>query len=169
MHFRKFGALGLVLILCLATAACAQLFRNYGRITPSDEVGREFEAYRVHPEYRYYVTGPHISPNAVMGLDRNYQLDPDTSWREVAMTPFVLRELIQGMKGILFSKQGQLHGFRLLDNERRPIGVWYSVMQARTFLKMNSNGTVRIDTPPMDIYEMGEEDSPYERRIGRAF
>ena len=39
------------------------------------------------------------------------------------------------------------------DNKGRPIGVWYSVLWARTFLRMNEDGTGRIDTPELDVYE----------------
>ncbi len=39
------------------------------------------------------------------------------------------------------------------DNNGRPIGVWYSLLRARTFLRMQENGTVRIDTPDLETYE----------------
>ncbi len=39
------------------------------------------------------------------------------------------------------------------DDKGRPIGVWYSILTARTFLRMQENGTVRIDTPELDTYE----------------
>jgi hypothetical protein len=92
-------------------------------------------------------------------VDRAYELDASTSWREVDMTTDLLQELIRGMRAMIFGKQGSLFGFEMLDNNSRPIGVWYSVQEARTFVKMNSDGTVRIDSPPLQIYEMGENDS----------
>jgi hypothetical protein len=139
----------------MTTLACAPLSRNYGRIDPSNEVTRTFEEYSVNPQYRYYVTGPHINPNAIIGLDKNYQLDPSTSWKEVNMTPEMLKELIRGMKAVLFPKGASLQGFVMTDDNGRPVGVWYSILQARTFLKINSDGTVRIDTPRLDLYEIG--------------
>ncbi len=41
----------------------------------------------------------------------------------------------------------------MLDNNGKPIGVWYSILSAQTFLRMNDDGTVRIDTPDLDTYE----------------
>jgi hypothetical protein len=77
MHLRGNPWFSLILVLCLGTAACAaSLYRNYGQFNPSGEVTKAFEGYRVHPEYRYYVSGPDINPNALMGLHRNYRLDP---------------------------------------------------------------------------------------------
>jgi hypothetical protein len=45
------------------------------------------------------------------------------------------------------------YGFELSDDKGRPIGVWYSILKARTFLHMQENGTVRIDTPELDTYD----------------
>jgi hypothetical protein len=160
MHPRRKFCLCLTIILCMGTAACTSLFKNYGRIDPSDEATRAFEEYQVNPQYRYYVSGPHINPNAIMGLDRNYRLDPWTSWREVDMTPELLKELIRGMKAQVFGNYAGLYGFEISDNNGRPIGVWYSILQARTFVKMNPDGTVRIDTPPLLLYnDFGEDNS----------
>jgi len=157
MSLRRNSRFYLILILCLCTAACsASLFRNYGQISPNGAVTRAFEGYQVNPQYRYYVSGPHINPNAIMGLDRDYRLDPSTLWREVDMSPDLMKELIRGMKAIVFRNQASLYGFEMLDGNGRPIGVWYSILQARTFLRMNSNGTVRIDTPDLDTYEKRE-------------
>jgi hypothetical protein len=166
MRFRDYRRLFLILALCLAAAGCVALLGNYGRIDPSDQVTRDFEEYQVHAKYRYYVTGPHIAPNAILGLDRNYRLDPRTSWREVAMTPFVLKELIQGMRDVVFGKFTDLHGFELRDDRGEPIGVWYSVMQARSFVKMNENGTVWIDTPPLELFQTSEENPLRDHGVG---
>ena len=166
MHPAKALRFCLMMILCLSTLACTPMFKNYGRIDPSDEVTRTFEEYQVNPQYRYYVSGPHINPNAIIGLDRNYRIDPWTFWREVNMTPVMLQELIRGMKSMVFAKGTSLHGFVMSDDNGRPIGVWYSVLQARTFLKINSDGTVRIDTPPLEIYEIGEDKSMRDHHPG---
>jgi len=166
MHPGRNLSLCFIIILCMGTLSCASLFRNYGQITPNDAVTQAFEGYQVNPQYRYYVSGPHINPNAIMGLDRNYQLDPWTSWREVAMTPELLKELIRGMKAEVMKKYSGLYGFEITDNSGRPIGIWYSIMQARTFVKMNEDGTVRIDTPPLLLYnDFGEDKSMRDHRF----
>jgi hypothetical protein len=78
----------LFLALCLALTACTgQIFRNYGRIDPNGKVTDAFERYEVNPDFRYYISGADLSPNALLGLHREYRLDPTTLWREVEMTP----------------------------------------------------------------------------------
>jgi hypothetical protein len=156
----------LTLIMCLSTVACASLFRNYGRIDPSEEVTRAFEGYQVNPEFRYYISGPDLNPNAFMGLKRNFRLDPSTLWREVDMSTAKMKEVVDGMKAKVSGLQMVLHGFALSDNSGRPIGVWYSILKARTSLRMNDDGTVRIDTPDLDTYESREGDSLRDRTSG---
>lgn len=150
---RNYGVY-LVIVSCLALTACTgNLFRNYGRIDSSREVSEAFERYDVNPNFRYYISGSDLFPNALMGLDRKHRLDPQTLWREVAMTPERMKGIVENMK----TKAGEFlqyqHGFEITDNEGRPIGVWYSILEARTFIRMNEDGTVRIDTPDLETYE----------------
>src|SRR3989339_1670572 len=100
MNVRRIGRLSLILILCLSAAACSgSLFRNYGRINPNNEVTQAFEGYRVNGEFRYYVSGAHHYPNALMGLHRDQRLDPSTLWREVpGMTAATMKEIVDQKK-----------------------------------------------------------------------
>lgn len=147
--------------LCLAaslgTMACAgPLFQSYGRIDPSSEVTRAFEKHQVNEAYRYYISGSDVYPNALMGLHRDYRLDPRTLWKEVKMTPERMKEIVEYMQ----MKAGEYRlfqfGFGISDNKDRPIGVWYSILAAKTFVRMQEDGTVRIDTPQLDTYEKFE-------------
>ena len=91
-----------------------------------------------------------------MGLHRDYRLDPETLWKEVAMTPEKMKEIVDNIH-TKAAEYGQFPtGYEMTDDKGRPIGVWYSMMTARTFLRMQENGTVRIDTPPLDTYEKFE-------------
>jgi len=144
----------LLVALCLGAAACTgHLLRSYGRIDPSAETTRAFESYRVNPEFRYYISGSEVYPNALMGLSRAYRLDPRTLWKEVAMTPETMKEIVTQMQTKAFDYHLFQYGFEMSDNTGRPIGAWYSILKARTFLHMEENGTVRIDTPDLDTYE----------------
>jgi len=143
----------LCMALCLALTACTgQLFRNYGRIDPNREVTNAFERYEANPNFRYYISGSDVYPNAMIGLDRKHRLDPETLWKEVEMTPERMKGIVQLMRSKTALLMMALSGFEITDNNGRPIGVWYSVLSARTFVKMNDNGTVRIDTPDIDTY-----------------
>ncbi len=73
------------------------LFKNYGRINPNDEVTQAFESYQVNKDFRYYVSGSNLYPNALMGLHREFPLDPETLWKEVAMTPEKMKEIVEYM------------------------------------------------------------------------
>lgn len=161
MNIKSIGRLSLILILCLGAAACTgSLFKNYGTINPHLEVTRAFEGYRVNGEYRYYVSGALHYPNALMGLHRDHRLDPRTLWKEVPMmTPARMQEIVDNMKTKASEHNMLQYGFEMSDEKGRPVGVWYSVLWARTFLGMNEDGTVRIDTPPLDIYLRLEQDA----------
>jgi hypothetical protein len=143
----------LLLAVSLSTLACAGMFANYGRFNPSDAVTQVFNSYQVNKDYRYYISGPDLNPNALMGLDRSHQLDPRTTWREVQMTPEKMKEFVEGMNTKVKSQHEFQRGYEILDNNGRPIGVWFSIMRARTFVSMQEDGTVRIDSPDLDIYE----------------
>jgi len=139
--------------LCLSTLACAGMFANYGRFNPSDEVYQAFTTFQVNKDFRYYITGSDLHPNALMGLNRSYQLDPRALWREVQMTPEKMKAIVEGMNAKASSQREYHKGFELLDSNGRPIGVWYSLLRAQTFVRTHEDGTVRIDTPDLQTYE----------------
>jgi hypothetical protein len=154
MRLRKILVFGVLLLLCLGVLSCSgSLFRNYGRILPSGEVTRDLESSVVRPELRYYTSGSDLYPNAFIGLHRDYRLDPGTLWKEVAMTPEKLREIVGYMKTKAFEHNQFPHGFDLLDTGGKKIGFWYSILNARTFLRFEEDGTVMILTPKLDTYE----------------
>jgi hypothetical protein len=161
MSLKRKSGFYLILMLCLCTVACAgSLFRNYGRINPNEEVTRALESYQVNSDFHYYVSGAHLHPNALIGLHKDYRLDPAALWREVdEMTPAKMKEIVDNMKIKAFEHRMFQHGFEMSDPKGRPIGIWYSILEARTFLRMSDDGTVRIDTPPLDLYMKRENDS----------
>jgi hypothetical protein len=143
----------LCMAACLGTMACAgPLFKNYGRITFSQEVTTSLESYTLQSQYRYYVSGSDAYPNALMGLHRDYRLDPETLWKEVDMTPKKMKETIESIKTRASEYWQFPQGYHLLDDKGRPIGLWYSIPTAPTLVRMQENGTVRIDTPDLETY-----------------
>ena len=147
----------LTLFLCLGVLSCAtSSLGNYGRIIPDAEVTEAFESYVVYPDYRYYISGVDLNPNAFMGLRRDYQLEASTLWREVAVSQARMKEIVDGMRRKAQDFMMLQYGFTITDNHGNPIGVWYSVMDARTFVRLNEDGTVRINTPFQDTYERRE-------------
>ena len=150
------------ILICLAvcisfisfSSGCGSvLFKNYGRITPDLGVKDSFEKYQVKPDYNYYISGSDVYPSAIIGLDKAYKLEPDL-WKHVEMTPQKLRELVEYMRDkVTFTSWGQVpYGFAMFDDKGKQIGVWYSVLEAKTSLKVKEDHTVEIITPDIDTY-----------------
>jgi hypothetical protein len=153
MRLKKILVLSMLLLLGLNVIACSgSLFRNYGRILPSEETDRDLEGNVFHPEIRYYISGSDLYPNALMGLHRDYRLDRETLWKEVAMTPGKLREIVGFMKAKAHEFGLFPHGFDLIDTGGKKIGFWYSIFTARTFLRFEEDGTVMILTPELETF-----------------
>jgi hypothetical protein len=149
----------LLLMVCLSTMACTgQLFRDFGRITFSNETTRAFESGSVNTDFRYYISGPDV-PNVIIGLHRDHRLDTQSLWKEVAMTPEVMKNIVGNMNQMAFTHHPSLWGFELVDPKGKPIGVWYSIRAALTCLQMKKDGTVRIDTPDLFTDEQLNGDS----------
>jgi hypothetical protein len=165
MNSRRNARYCLLLMVGLTTIACTGLlFGTYGQINPSEEATLAFESYYANPTYRYYISGSDVYPNALIGLDRACHLDPKTLWKEVEMTPKVMKELVDHMRTrasrlIQFPK-----GFNLVEDKGRVIGVWYSIITARTFIRMEKDGMVRIDTPDLDTYDKFDRGSGRDRK-----
>jgi hypothetical protein len=143
----------LVLILLPYAGCTSSFFKNYGTIVPDGVVTNTFEKYQVNPDYNYYISGSEVYPNAIIGLDKAYALEPDL-WKPVEMTPRKLRKLVQYMhdKVSAVSLGVALHGFAMFDDKGKQIGVWYSNLKAKTSLKMKDDSTVIIITPDIDTY-----------------
>ena len=52
-----------------------------------------------------------------------------------------------------------LHGFVILDDKGKQIGVWYSILKATTksSVRMKDDKTVLIDTPDIDTWLQFED------------
>lgn len=148
----------------IITACAGRLAGPYGRIGPSNEATLAFESYSVNPTYRYYISGSDVYPNALIGLSRDYHLDPETLWKEVQMTPKLMKEIVDHMKARASQLLQFPKGFDLVDDTGRVIGAWYSIITARTFVQMKKEGTVRIDTPDIDTYDKFERERDLYRR-----
>ena len=140
--------------LCAATflQAADSPFKNYGEIKPSEEATREFESGKVFPNYRYYISGADLYPDALIGIDKTYTLDTDL-WKEIELTPKKLSEIVGDMQSKGLEVGELVHGFDMLDNQGKKIGIWYSILRARTSLKMLGDNKVMVYTPPLNVWE----------------
>ena len=144
----------LCMSLFLSSAGCAgSLINNYGEIIPDGNITTMFEKYQINPHFNYYISGSDVYPNAILGVDKTYTLESDL-WKKVDMTHAKFRELVTSMQDRVraLSIKLTLHGFVMLDDKGKQIGVWYSILSVRTSVKMKDSRTVIIDTPDIDTY-----------------
>lgn len=145
---------------CMAAqSGAADFFRNYGEIRPSDKATVVFEKYKILSNYRYYISGADLYPNALIGVDSTYTLDSDL-WKEKKLTSAKMKEIIGNMQSKALEVGETLHGFDILDQGGRKIGLWYSILRASTYVKIEGDRRVVIGTPPIDVWERSEEGRP---------
>jgi len=143
-------------VCAAAQAGAADFFKSYGEIRPSDEATAIFENGKVLPDYRYYVSGPDLYPNALLAVGGAYVLDSDL-WKERKLSPAGMKELVGDMCSKALEVGETLHGFVILDPAGKKIGLWYSILRARTYVKIEEENRVVIGTPPVDLWERGQE------------
>lgn len=147
----------ILLLLMVSSAGCAGLLKGGGAIRPDANVTRTFESFKMNPNYHYYYTGSDVYPNALIGLDKKYALEPDL-WKKMTPSPQLFRDLISQMQTRALNIGQTQHGFSILDDRGRQIGVWYSILGATTSVKMMDDKTVLIYQPPLNTYEKYEEE-----------
>lgn len=148
--------LSLLLLFIVSSAGCAALMANFGTIDPEGHITKEFEGFKVNPDYQYFVTGSYVYPHALIGLDKRFILRGNL-WTRVDMTQETMKEMVISMqrKALEVGWNLHLYGFAIRDKEGRQIGVWYSILKARTAVKIEGN-EVDLYPPPLDIYEIYE-------------
>jgi hypothetical protein len=160
MERKKLRLFCLALLGFFSAAAFSQAadspFQNYGEIKPSEEATRIFESYKVLPHYKYYISGADLYPDAIIGIDKTFTLDTEL-WKGIELTPGKLKAIVTDMKSKGLEVGDLVHGFDILDNQGKKIGIWYSILRARTSLKMLGDNRVMIYTPPLDVWEKRQE------------
>ena len=136
--------------------AGSPLITDYGMIIPDQDVMAAFERYDLNPNYNYYISGSDLYPDALIGLDKNYTLESDL-WKKMDFTPQTYRILVMDMQDKARQLNTLQHGFAILDNKGHPIGVWYSLLSVRTWVKMSGERSVIIVTPELGVYDQKEK------------
>lgn len=132
------------------------LSANYGQILPSEEVTRAFESHEVHPGFVYYTSGSDDFPNAIIGIDENWTLVSDV-WKRKDFSPETMTETVENMRHRASTILLPLHGFVIVDNKNFPIGIWYSLMEARTRVKIAGDREAVVFPPPLDTWNRYEK------------
>ena len=144
-------------LFAASLSGCAGFLTGYGAIRPDLNVTRTFESFQMNPSYVYYYSGSEMYPNALIGLDKKYTLEPDL-WKKTGPSPKTFKDIILQMKTQALNVGQTQHGFSILDDQGRPIGAWYSILGATTSVKMIDERTVLIYQPPLNTYDKYEEE-----------
>lgn len=154
MNHLKIMMSAVLILLCLL-AGCSVYSGRYGSIILDDTARKSFESFKVDSSMNYYYSGSDASPNAIIGLKKEYELDNDL-WKPVKPDDMVFKRLVRGIQHIGDFYQMPLHGFVMKDDQGKPIGIWYSVLSVKTrILKMGKENKVVVYTPELDVYPLG--------------
>ncbi|MHB8909161.1 MAG: hypothetical protein ACYDAA_09835 [Syntrophales bacterium] len=144
-----------ILLIALAVAvALILIFRRfsagrYGTLRPSSQATADYEAFLVDPDLRYYVSGPDLCPNAVMGIVKAWVLDSDL-WKPRDLDPAGMRGLVVNMQAKAGQSLSMLHGFAIYDDKGGQIGNWFSLPGSHVTVRITGEHQVVISTPPAD-------------------
>lgn len=144
----------------------------YGTIKPNKAVTQAFESYTVKPDHIYYVSGSESHPTAIIAIDKRYTL-VSTLWKKRIVDPgkalypedapyplgikFTLRYYVEGMHQMAHSEAYySMTGFDILDDKGNDIGDWYSLLHARTVVRMLGENSVSVTPPGIDLYDRFE-------------
>lgn len=148
MDVKVLLVIGLAILGGLVLFFSGRLRERYGSLRASESVTRAYEQYEPHPDLNYYSSGPDFYPRALIGIDRRLKLDSDL-WKQREFDPETFRETVRNMQSRALSTIQMLHGFEIEDQQGHRVGTWFSVLDARTTVKMLKDNRVRVDPPPM--------------------
>jgi hypothetical protein len=150
---RKLAFLSVIIpvILLCSIWSYADSFDGYGAIKADQKVTKFFETFQINADFNYYYSGSEVCPNALIGLDKKFKLEPDL-WKIMETTPKDFKDKVNRMQTQALNFLLSQHGFAILDNRGRRIGIWYSLLEAVTSVKMKDDRTVIIETPPLNTY-----------------
>jgi hypothetical protein len=150
-----------VFLILIFFSGCAALTKNYAVFHPTREATAWFEEQRIPEGHRFYLTGSHQYPTAILALRKDLTVKGDLWW-PVEMTPALLKEKVTAMQTqASYLGNQHLFGFVIRDEKGEVIGFWYSVLRAVTSAKREGN-LVTVTLPPLDVYERRER---WEKRL----
>ncbi|NPU83901.1 MAG: hypothetical protein HPY65_05385 [Syntrophaceae bacterium] len=155
---KRIGSLAAVAMVLALLCGCAAFAGKAGQIKADVEAARMFEADSCRADYAWYASGSHTYPNAIIGIRKDLKLVDDTLWRRLEMNPKTCRELVTGVQDRAREVGQMPYGFSILNDRGERIGIWYSILPARTGARMLDDKTVLLYTPDIDTYDRYEKD-----------
>lgn len=146
---------GLIVILI---AGCAGLNPGkYGSIQPDGAVEKLFTEGQAKPNLTYYYLSSEDAPYVVIGVDKKLTLDDKREWRLMHPQESAhLKSVVQSMYDRWRQQGYTLRGFRMIDQNGRYMGDWYSIWDVKVInaiLYSKDETHVVIYPPPFPALE----------------
>ncbi len=117
---------------------------NYGRVEISREVARQFEAYHVFKDHRYYYLNQENNPYAVAAIQNSFRID-SVMWREFDPHGGKLEKIVDLVKDFT-GESSVTYGSYLRDAQGNAVGYWYSKLRTVGVKVDNEAGLISINT-----------------------
>ena len=147
----------LITVLAVAAILVIAYWRfvggRYGKLRPSREATVAYESFRVDSGRNYYLSGPDLYPNAIMGIDKSRMVVSDL-WKKQDLSAEEMKRLVENMRNRALEQGVMLHGFDILNEKGVKIGDWFSIPGLNIMIRTEGENRVVVSTPPLDIYPM---------------
>lgn len=147
-----------LLLLLNVLAGCAATQQNYGTFKEDAKITEAFAAAQILPDYKYYYSGPANYPTAILGIHRDYQLQSDL-WNKTDLTESRLKEWMDELNDSFRSFKYGYHGFAILDQTGKQVGIWYSMLGGVT-VKIKPDNQIIVYTPDNTLITETSAPSP---------
>ena len=128
---RYFSIFFLLSLFCLVTLGCASAWKKWGISAPDADIKAKFERYEFVADYNYFYTRLASSPDAILGIQREFELvrtsgwkGSKTSWQQFEPEGAKIKEFIEAMS----RKPGRFppFGYSIKAPTGDQIGVMYA-------------------------------------------
>jgi len=120
-------------VTVLLATGCTAIRSHYPvtNIRESRDVTTQYRSLQLNPEYNYFYSGVESQPDAIMGIDKQYQVT-GRFWHQVDLTPEQLEYWVkwgdreEASEGFSTRYLGSYMGAFILAPDGKTIGDWYS-------------------------------------------
>lgn len=142
---RTLSVAAALIFAILLTEGCAY---PYGHLQRNDAVTQLFRSNSVPETYRYYIDGRTGMPNAIVGIDPQFELVPHY-WEPVKPnSEDFARKVVFIWLPQDWTRYPDGQGAYIVDRQGNRIGIWYS-MYAHTTIVVHPDRRVEIYSPAL--------------------
>jgi len=148
VSFVTLAAAVLALFMLMGCAAGG----NYGKLVRDRDLDNMFLNYEVLPDHRYYSTGGYDSPNAILAIHKDYELDnPGGLWRPIPnVDSSQMRKWIDTIEPDMnYRGTGSYFAAYIYDPDGKKAGVWYAI-ESQTTVKFLEGNRIQVYTPELN-------------------